>query len=84
MSRVTEVGDYCRTADGDELWDEKLTEDQIDVICGTYKVEREEGQGKKGERNDGTRETDRACLVVSQGCKLARVRDGHWFLEFRC
>ncbi len=52
-SRVTEVGDYHRTADSDELWDEKLTEDQIDMICGAYKVEREEGQGKKGERNDG-------------------------------
>ncbi len=52
-SRVTEVGDYCQTANGDELWDEKLTEDQIDVICSVYKVEREEGQGKKGERNDG-------------------------------
>ncbi|PBK83280.1 hypothetical protein ARMGADRAFT_945059 [Armillaria gallica] len=52
-SRVTEVGDYRRTADGDELWDEKLTEDQIDVICGVYKVEREEGQGKKGGRDDG-------------------------------
>ncbi len=37
--RVTQIGGVCCTADGDELWDEMLTEDQIDIICGVYKVE---------------------------------------------
>ncbi|PBK62195.1 hypothetical protein ARMSODRAFT_865774, partial [Armillaria solidipes] len=37
--RVTQIGGVHRTADGDELWDEVLTEDQIDIICGMYKVE---------------------------------------------
>ncbi|KAK0503200.1 hypothetical protein EDD18DRAFT_1136860 [Armillaria luteobubalina] len=47
-SRVTQVGGFLRTAEGDELWDEMLTEDQIDVICGVYKVEREGDDRKKG------------------------------------
>ncbi|KAK0482036.1 hypothetical protein EDD18DRAFT_1433553 [Armillaria luteobubalina] len=46
-SRVTQVGGFLRTAEGDELWDEMLTEDQIDVICGVYKVEREGDDRKK-------------------------------------
>ncbi|KAK0421492.1 hypothetical protein EV421DRAFT_1748158, partial [Armillaria borealis] len=41
-SRVTEVGGCYKTEDGDELWDEMLTDDQMEVICGVYKVERAE------------------------------------------
>ncbi|PBK60320.1 hypothetical protein ARMSODRAFT_1026714 [Armillaria solidipes] len=37
--RVTQIGGVHCMADGDELWDEMLTEDQIDIICGMYKVE---------------------------------------------
>ncbi|SJL14594.1 uncharacterized protein ARMOST_18057 [Armillaria ostoyae] len=39
--RATETGACLRTTEGEALWDEMLTEDQIDVICGVYKVERE-------------------------------------------
>lgn len=50
--RVMQIGGVHRTADGDELWDEVLTEDQIDIICGMYKVEwvdEKNHRGKKGE-----------------------------------
>ncbi|KAK0222259.1 hypothetical protein IW262DRAFT_1270575 [Armillaria fumosa] len=36
-SRVTQIGGVHHTAEGDELWDEILTDDQIDIICGIYK-----------------------------------------------
>ncbi|KAK0450502.1 uncharacterized protein EV420DRAFT_1646423 [Desarmillaria tabescens] len=51
-SRVTEVGGFYKTEEGDELWDEMLTEDQINIICGVYKVEREESAGKSGKKGD--------------------------------
>ncbi|KAK0502399.1 hypothetical protein EDD18DRAFT_1346981 [Armillaria luteobubalina] len=44
--RVTEIGDIHHTAEGDELWDEKLTDDQIDIICSIYKVEWDEDKGQ--------------------------------------
>ncbi|KAK0483109.1 hypothetical protein EDD18DRAFT_1084331 [Armillaria luteobubalina] len=44
--RVTEIGDVHHTAEGDELWDEKLTDDQIDIICGVYKVEWDEDKSQ--------------------------------------
>ncbi|KAK0482301.1 hypothetical protein IW261DRAFT_1333449 [Armillaria novae-zelandiae] len=47
-NRVTQIGGFLRMAEGDELWDKMLTEDQIDVICGVYKVEREGDGRKKG------------------------------------
>ncbi|KAK0436747.1 hypothetical protein EV421DRAFT_1715719, partial [Armillaria borealis] len=50
--RVTQIGGVHHMVDGDELWDEVLTEDQIDIICGMYKVEwvDEKSHGhKKGE-----------------------------------
>ncbi|KAG7440413.1 uncharacterized protein BT62DRAFT_626628 [Guyanagaster necrorhizus] len=41
--KVTKIGTCFRTTEGELLWNEMLTEDQIDVICGVYKVvEREE------------------------------------------
>ncbi|KAK0429752.1 hypothetical protein EV421DRAFT_1914109 [Armillaria borealis] len=40
------VGDFYRTEDGDELWDEMLTDDQMIVICGVYKIERVEDVGR--------------------------------------
>ncbi|KAK0477943.1 hypothetical protein IW261DRAFT_1565740 [Armillaria novae-zelandiae] len=47
-NRVTQIGGFLHTAEGNELWDEMLMEDQINVICGVYKVECEGGRRKKG------------------------------------
>ncbi len=51
-SRVTEVGGFYKTEGGDELWDEMLTDDQMDVICGVYKVERAEDAANSEKRGD--------------------------------
>ncbi|PBK61319.1 hypothetical protein ARMSODRAFT_896903, partial [Armillaria solidipes] len=51
-SRVTEVGGCYKTEDGNDLWDEMLTGDQMEVICGVYKVERAEDAGKSDKRGD--------------------------------
>ncbi|KAK0421736.1 hypothetical protein EV421DRAFT_1724385, partial [Armillaria borealis] len=52
--RVTQIGGVHRMADGDELWDEMLTEDQIDIICGMYKVDwqEEKSHGRKKAESD--------------------------------
>ncbi len=52
--RVTQIGGVRCTVDGDELWDEMLTEDQIDIICGVYKVEwvEEKSNGRKKAESD--------------------------------
>ncbi|KAK0187387.1 hypothetical protein F5146DRAFT_1064727 [Armillaria mellea] len=47
--RVAEIGACLRTTEGEALWDEMLTEDQIDIICGVYKVKREDGPHPSGE-----------------------------------
>ncbi|PBK87403.1 hypothetical protein ARMGADRAFT_879438, partial [Armillaria gallica] len=52
-SRVTQVGSFYRTEDGDDLWDEMPTDDQMDVTCGVYKIERVEDVGRSGIRGDG-------------------------------
>ncbi|PBK61852.1 hypothetical protein ARMSODRAFT_863277, partial [Armillaria solidipes] len=44
--RVTQIGGVHRTADGDELWDEMLTKDQIDIICGVYKKAESDRRGQ--------------------------------------
>ncbi|PBK59503.1 hypothetical protein ARMSODRAFT_899183 [Armillaria solidipes] len=44
--RVTQIGGVRCTADGDELWDEMLTEDQIDIICGVYKKAESDRRGQ--------------------------------------
>ncbi|KAK0487053.1 hypothetical protein IW261DRAFT_1414823 [Armillaria novae-zelandiae] len=46
--RVTQISSFLRMAEGDELWDEMLTKDQINVICRVYKVEGEGDGRKKG------------------------------------
>ncbi|SJL04698.1 uncharacterized protein ARMOST_08068 [Armillaria ostoyae] len=51
-SRVMEVGGCYKTEDGDDLWDEMLTDDQMEVICRVYKVERAEDAGKSDKRGD--------------------------------
>ncbi len=52
--RVTQIGGVHRMVDVDELWDEVLTEDQIDIICGVYKVKwlEEKSQERKKAKND--------------------------------
>ncbi|KAK0435812.1 uncharacterized protein EV420DRAFT_1281558 [Desarmillaria tabescens] len=48
--RVMETGACLRTTEGEALWDEMLMDDQIDVICGVYKVETEDDRYPKGDR----------------------------------
>ena len=51
-SRVTEIGGCYKTEVGDELWDEMLTDDQMDMICRVYKVKRAEDVGKPAKKGD--------------------------------
>ncbi|PBL01904.1 hypothetical protein ARMGADRAFT_1071418 [Armillaria gallica] len=51
-SRVMEVGGFYKTEGGDELWNEMLTDDQIDMICRVYKVERAEDAAKSEKGGD--------------------------------
>ncbi|KAK0196725.1 hypothetical protein F5146DRAFT_1129524 [Armillaria mellea] len=53
--RVTQIGGVHCTVDGDELWDEVLTEDQIDIICGVYKVEWVEEKVQSRKKPEGDR-----------------------------
>ncbi|KAK0492852.1 hypothetical protein EDD18DRAFT_1357214 [Armillaria luteobubalina] len=64
--RVTEIGDVHHTAEGDKLWDEKLTDDQIDIICGIYKVEWDEDKGQIQKKSHAD-------------CRVHLTEDVSWF-----